>query len=216
MKKLLALVLVLAMAFTFAACGVGDGNVSFAEISSAESSEESKEPVDETEAATAALENALKATIEIDYEAIEKYYDEPFVTKEGMEYLGEAGKIVELFIKKAQTRVSACKLTEPEKATATVAVSAVDFGKLVDELTPKMMEKMQGKDMQNISPEEMLEIQKESFQLLEEALEGEIDFSVETIKMELKKIDGEWKVSDYEELYDAIIGALETAISYMA
>ena len=41
MKKLLALVLILAMAFTFAACGVGDGNVSFAEISSAESSEQS-------------------------------------------------------------------------------------------------------------------------------------------------------------------------------
>lgn len=41
MKKLLALVLILAMAFTFAACGVGDGNVSFAEISSAASTEQS-------------------------------------------------------------------------------------------------------------------------------------------------------------------------------
>ena len=215
MKKLLALVLILAMAFTFAACGVGDGNVSFAEISSAESSEESEEPVDETEAATAALENALKATIEIDYEAIEKYYDEPFVTKEGMEYLGEAGKIVELFIKKAQTRVSACKLTEPEKATATVAVSAVDFGKLVDELTPKMMEKMQGKDMQNMTQEQMLELQSHSFSLIEEASEGDVETPPSTIKVEMKKIDGEWKVSDYEELYEAILGELENAFSYM-
>lgn len=213
MKKLLALLLALTMLASFAACGGGkDTPVSSQEVSSAESSEE---PVDETEAATTALENALKATAELDYEKIAKYYEEPFVTKEAMEYLGESGKIVELFIKKAQARVSDCKQTDEETATATIALSVVDFGKLVNELSPKLMEKVEKMDAENMTQEQMVELQLYSFGLIEEAFKGDVATVSKTIKMELKKIDGEWKVSDYDEFYDAVLGELETAFSYM-
>ncbi len=212
MKKLLALVLALIFILSFAACGGDDTPVSSEKISSVESSEE---PVDETEAATTALENALKATAELDYEGIAKYYEDPFVTKEALEYLGESGKIVELFIKKAQARVSSCKQTDEETATTTIELSVVDFGKLVNELSPKLMEKVENMDAENMTQEQMVELQLYSFGLIEEAFKGDVSTVSKTIKMELKKIDGEWKVSDYDELYDAILGELETAFSYM-
>ena len=212
MKKLLVLILTLIVVFSFVACGGNGTDVSNGGASSVESKDE---PIDETEAINTAIENALKATVEVDYEGMEKYYDEPFVTKEGMEALGEAGKVVEMFMKKAQTKVTSCKQTSPEEARAIVAVAAVDFGKLVDRLTPKMMEKMQGLDMQSMTDEQLLEIQKQSLQLLEEELQGEVETTAKTITMTLKKIDGEWKVSDYEELYEELLGALEDAITYM-
>ena len=206
MKKLLAILLVFTLAFSFAACGGG----------TTETSSAGNTPTDDKEAAKIALDAGLKATAELDYEGMEKYYVEPMITKEGMDYLGDAGKIVELFLSKMQGATTKCVENEDGTITATVGLVTIDFNALVNDLTAKMMEKIENIDFENMTAETMAELQQYSFTLIGEALaDDNVKTVASMIEVEMEKVDGQWKISDYDTIYKAVLGELEDAMAYM-
>ena len=205
MKKLLAILLAVILVFAFTACG-GDTTTSSKDIVE----------VDETELAKVSLENALKATTELDYEAIERYYVEPIITKEGMEGLGEAGHMIRLFLSKVQGAVTKCVQKDEENMVATVGLTTVDFNELIKILTPKMMETVEDVDINNLTTEQMTELQKASVKLIEETFAGEdVPTVANTILVDMQKVDGEWKISNNDTLYEELLGDLERVVEYM-
>lgn len=194
MKKALTLLLALALVFCFASCGT--------------SKSESVESV---------VKNAIKATVECDYEKIEKYYYDPILTKEGMDYLPEDFvKSMKLYISKLSAGEITVIDNEDGTKTAVFDVTVPDFYKLVELLYSEMIKKMDGMSESEMTEESIAELQKYSYTLLNGVLEGdEPPTKTSNIAIGLEEIDGEWMITEYDDLYDQLLADLEQVLAYI-
>ena len=220
MKKLVTLVLAFTLILSLAACG-GDTESSVENTSSEQSTEEisSTEEINLTDAelAKAVVENAIKATAELNYEEIEKYYDEPIITKDIIDYLPEDfANSMKLYI--AVLRAEEIGIIENADGTITAVfdVTVPDFYALVNALSAKMMEKMEGMAESEMTQQEISDLQKYSYTLLDEVLVSEdCPTLTSSIAIGLEKVDGEWLITKYDALYDELLSDLEMVSAYV-
>ena len=212
MKKFLAVVLVLSLTLCFTACGENP-------VEATSSEEVSSEVVVDVDAVKLVVEEAIKATAELDYEKINKYYDEPIITKEVMDTLPENfAESMTLYIGVLKGKnVEVVAGEEENTALATLEITVPNFYELVNSLSSAMYEKMDGMQESDLDLEQIAELQAYSYTLLNDVLQSE-DCPTLTvdIELELEMVEGEWKISSYDGLYGALLTDLEMMVGYIA
>ena len=211
MKKLLALALSLVLIFCFAACGNTD----------ATSSEETSSAavVVDTDEIKLIVENAVKATAELDYEKIDEYYIDPIITKEIIDSFPENfARSMTLYVSVLTgEEVEISVGDEGTTATATLDVTVPDFYALVNSLSSQMFAMMEGVNPEEMDIEQIAQLQDYSYTLLNGVLESDdCPTKTSSIDIELELVDGAWKISDSDELYDVLLLDLEMVVGYIA